>query len=102
MKREVQSRTAKWIVADMLHKGAVTEQEAHKLVSQLLEYYDPPYACLESKRAPTGDGINLVERDEYYASAAYRKKIICGLCGSYYGPKPIHSNDKYSKYYDHK
>ena len=97
MQKEIRYRLAKWLVGDMVHKSMIGVDASKELVQQLQELYDPPFKCLDTLSDDIGDGFNIADKDDWGARKIYRKKLYCEECGYAYGPKPIHSTDKYRK-----
>lgn len=97
MEQEVKYRLAKWLVADMLRNGIISRIDAESLMLRIRKLYDPPLLCLETEIVPVGDDVILANRDDRLASEFYRRRLICETCGSFYGPRPEHSNEPYRK-----
>jgi polyhydroxyalkanoate synthesis regulator phasin len=49
---EIEYRLSKWLILNMVHLGLLTEEEAAKIVQELLIEYKPPCACLETVVPP--------------------------------------------------
>lgn len=45
---EIEYRLSKWLILNMVHKNLLTEEEAAKIVQELLVEYKPSCACLET------------------------------------------------------
>ena len=58
---EVDFRLAKMLLADMYHKGVLTEKKRDKFWEALLEYYNPLFKCVEEIGGDIGEGFRLEE-----------------------------------------
>ncbi len=58
---EVDYRLAKMLLGCLHHDGLLTEKQMQKVWDKLLEYYHPPFQCIEV-RDEIGDGVTVGER----------------------------------------
>ncbi len=86
---EVYYRLAKWLLLNMKEEGILAEKQLSSAWKNILDSFEPPFRCLENLDGPIGDGMAV--SPERRAKSILGSKIICGECGSRFGPRPWHS-----------
>lgn len=56
---EVEYRLAKWILANMLQDGIISESEVQKAWKKIAEHYKPPFLEVEVVGGIIGDGVTV-------------------------------------------
>lgn len=56
---EVEYRLAKWILANMLQDGIISESEMQKAWKKIAEHYKPPFLEVEVVGGIIGDGVTV-------------------------------------------
>ena len=56
---EVEYRLAKWILANMLQDGIISESEMQKAWKKIAEHYKPPFLEVEVVGGTIGDGVTV-------------------------------------------
>ena len=56
---EVEYRLAKWILANMLQDGIISESEMQKAWKKIAEHYKPPFLEVEVVSGIIGDGVTV-------------------------------------------
>ncbi len=56
---EVEYRLAKWILANMLQEGIISESEMQKAWEKIAEHYKPPFLEVEVVGGTIGDGVTV-------------------------------------------
>lgn len=56
---EVEYRLAKWILANMLQDGIISESEMQKAWKKIAEHYKPPFLEVDVIGGTIGDGVTV-------------------------------------------
>jgi membrane peptidoglycan carboxypeptidase len=56
---EVEYRLAKWILAEMLQDGIISNNEMQKVWENIAEHYNPPFLEIDVVRGTIGDGVTV-------------------------------------------
>lgn len=64
LKKEVNYRLAKWLLAGMEHDGIISKAEMLAAREKLVEYYQPPFAEVEGNVESIGDGVTVGNRTD--------------------------------------
>lgn len=57
LEKEVDYRLGKWLLAELVYQGAITEPELKKAWRKLAEQLEPPFLGVEDMDGRIGDGV---------------------------------------------